>query len=181
MFVRARGLSVAVMWHPLRLASLGLPGEDREKFFDWAIGMTSDGDMLGSSAAVAQDTAPLIAERRANPTDDLISVLVEARIEDTDAHAMDEEPTTNRTGVTRDHVRYSPNMVCAVADMDQPIEGSHFALALSRESQRRHGGWRAGEIRRSRERKNSAISKRVTVPSMRWPNPATLPPMLASY
>ncbi len=70
--------------------ALGLPGEDRQKFFDWSIGMTSGGDVLSSSAAVAEYAAPLIAERRANPKNDLISLLVEARIEDTDADSMDD-------------------------------------------------------------------------------------------
>ncbi len=70
--------------------ALGLPGEDRQKFFDWAVGMTSDGDMLGSSAAVAEYIAPLIVERREHPTNDLLSILAEARIEDADAHSMDD-------------------------------------------------------------------------------------------
>jgi len=70
--------------------ALGLPGEDQRKFFDWAVGMTSGGDVLGNSAAVAEYVAPLIAERRANPTNDLLSLLVEARIEDTDADGMDD-------------------------------------------------------------------------------------------
>jgi cytochrome P450 len=70
--------------------ALGLPGEDQRKFFDWAVGMTSGGDVLGNSAAVAEYVAPLIAERRANPKTDLLSLLVEARIEDTDADGMDD-------------------------------------------------------------------------------------------
>ena len=69
---------------------LGLPGEDQRKFFDWAVGMTSDGDMLGSSATVAEYIAPLIVERREHPTNDLLSILAEARIEDADAHSMDD-------------------------------------------------------------------------------------------
>ena len=76
--------------------ALGLPGEDRQKFFDWSIGMTSGGDVLSSSAAVAEYVAPLIAERRANPKNDLISLLVEARIADTDADSMnDSRPLTD--------------------------------------------------------------------------------------
>jgi cytochrome P450 len=70
--------------------ALGLPGEDHRKFFDWAIGMTAGGDLLGNAAAVAEYVAPLIAERRANPTNDLLSLLVEARIEDADADGMDD-------------------------------------------------------------------------------------------
>ena len=70
--------------------ALGLPGEDQRKFFDWAVGMTSGGDVLGNSAAVAEYVAPLIAERRDNPKNDLLSLLVEARIEDTDADGMDD-------------------------------------------------------------------------------------------
>jgi cytochrome P450 len=76
--------------------ALGIPGEDRQKFFDWAVGMTSDGDMLGSSAAVAEYLAPLIAERRERPTNDLLSILVEARIEDADADSLgDSRPLTD--------------------------------------------------------------------------------------
>ena len=70
--------------------ALGLPGEDHRKFFDWAIGMTAGADLLGNAAAVAEYVAPLIAERRANPTNDLLSLLVEARIEDADADRMDD-------------------------------------------------------------------------------------------
>lgn len=70
--------------------ALGLPGEDQRKFFDWAVGMTSGGDVLGNSAAVAEYVAPLIAERRANPKNDLLSLLVAARIEDIDADGMDD-------------------------------------------------------------------------------------------
>ena len=76
--------------------ALGLPGEDQRKFFDWAVGMTSGGDVLGNSAAVAEYVAPLIAERRVDPKNDLLSLLVEARIEDTDADGMsDSRPLTD--------------------------------------------------------------------------------------
>jgi cytochrome P450 len=70
--------------------ALGLPGEDQRQFFEWAVGMTSGGDVLGNSAAVAEYVAPLIVERRAHPTDDLLSLLVEARIEDADADGIDD-------------------------------------------------------------------------------------------
>ncbi len=62
--------------------ALGLPPEDRQQFFDWAVGMTSGGEIMANSAAVAEYVKPLIAQRREQPTDDLLSVLADARIED---------------------------------------------------------------------------------------------------
>ena len=70
--------------------ALGLPGEDQRRFFDWAVGMTSGGDIFGNSNAVAEYVAPLIAERRVSPKNDLLSLLVEARIEATEADVMDD-------------------------------------------------------------------------------------------
>jgi cytochrome P450 len=62
--------------------ALGLPPEDRQQFFDWAVGMTSGTEIMANSAAVAAYVEPLIAERRERPTNDLLSILVNARIED---------------------------------------------------------------------------------------------------
>jgi len=71
--------------------ALGLPSEDQRQFFDWAIGMTSGTDVVGSASAVRRYVAPLIAERRASPKSDLLSVLIEARIEDTDADDLEND------------------------------------------------------------------------------------------
>lgn len=76
--------------------ALGLPPDDRKQFFDWAIGMTSGTEIMANSAAVAEYVEPLIAERRERPTGDLLSLLVEARIEDTeDAGSVDARPLTD--------------------------------------------------------------------------------------
>jgi cytochrome P450 len=69
-------------------AGLGLPAEDRARFFDWAVKMTSSAespaDRLAAAQAVAEYISPIIAERRAAPGDDLISTLVTAVIADED-------------------------------------------------------------------------------------------------
>jgi cytochrome P450 len=58
--------------------------------------MTSGDDILGNSNAVAEYVAPLIASRRRQPTDDLLSVLVEAEIEDSDDDGnVDRRPLTD--------------------------------------------------------------------------------------
>lgn len=66
------------------VAGLGLPVEDRGRFFDWAVAMTSGEppDRLRSSQAVADYVAPLIASRRASPRRDLITMLASAEIPD---------------------------------------------------------------------------------------------------
>jgi cytochrome P450 len=69
--------------HTIAVA-LGLPAQDRQQFFDWAIGMTdttsSAEERQAASVAVGDYVAPLVAERRRDPRDDLISVLVQARV-----------------------------------------------------------------------------------------------------
>jgi cytochrome P450 len=70
--------------------ALGLPAEDQRQFFDWAVGMSSGGHELASAAAVASYIAPLIAERRERPLDDLLSQLIAARIEADDADGIDD-------------------------------------------------------------------------------------------
>jgi cytochrome P450 len=69
--------------HAISVA-LGLPAEDRQQFFEWAIGMTntttSPTERQAASVAVGEYVAPLVAARRRAPRDDLISVLVQARV-----------------------------------------------------------------------------------------------------
>lgn len=81
--------------HTMAVA-LGLPGQDHRRFFEWTVRMTSGDDVLESSAAVADYVAPIIAERRKHPTDDLLSLLLAARIEDHNAEGVaDSRPLTN--------------------------------------------------------------------------------------
>jgi cytochrome P450 len=65
-------------------AAIGLPVRDREQFFDWAVTMTLSTappeERLAASQAVAEYVAPLIAERRTAPADDLLSTLVQAEV-----------------------------------------------------------------------------------------------------
>ncbi len=68
--------------------ALGLPAHDLAQFFEWAIVMTSSVEPPERRAAAAQGMAdyisPLCEARRANPTSDLISVLVNAVVDDAD-------------------------------------------------------------------------------------------------
>lgn len=70
---------------------LGLPAEDRETFFDWAVTMTSGAvppeERFAAGQAVAAYVAPLIEQRRRDPGDDLISILVTAEITEEDQAA----------------------------------------------------------------------------------------------
>ena len=63
-------------------AALGLPVADRQQFFEWSLAMTASDTPPDArhqaSQAVAAYVAPLIAERRAVPRDDLLSTLVNA-------------------------------------------------------------------------------------------------------
>jgi cytochrome P450 len=65
-------------------AAMGLPAADREQFFDWAVLMTLATapieTRLAASKAVTDYVAPLISERRANPADDLLSMLLQATV-----------------------------------------------------------------------------------------------------
>lgn len=80
---------------------LGLPSEDRQRFFDWAVQMTTAGlppeDRIEAATAVAEYVAPMIEERRASPGRDLISVLVSATVSeaDRDEAGGDTRPLTN--------------------------------------------------------------------------------------
>ena len=80
-------------------AALGLPADDREQFFHWAVAMTSTvnppEERAAAAQAVAEYAAPLIAERRTNPRDDLLSALVAATLpEDADAD-LDQRPLSD--------------------------------------------------------------------------------------
>jgi len=67
---------------------LGLPVEDRARFFEWAVQMTSGTsppeERLAAGAAVAEYAAPLIDALRRSPRSDLLSALVSAEISDED-------------------------------------------------------------------------------------------------
>jgi cytochrome P450 len=68
--------------------ALGLPEHDLAQFFEWAIVMTSSVETPETRAAAAQGMAdyisPLCEARRASPTRDLISILVNAVVDDDD-------------------------------------------------------------------------------------------------
>src|ERR1700712_2029194 len=68
--------------------ALGLPQQDLDRFFEWAIVMTSSVEPPERRAGAAQDRAdyigPLCEARRAEPTRDLISILVNAVVDDAD-------------------------------------------------------------------------------------------------
>jgi cytochrome P450 len=65
-------------------AALGLPVDDREMFFEWAVAMTNSTaapeERAAASQAVGDYVTPIIEARRAEPADDLISRLVLARV-----------------------------------------------------------------------------------------------------
>jgi cytochrome P450 len=79
--------------------ALGLPARDQRHFFDWAVGMTSGTDprrRLANALSVSDYIAPIIVERRARPTGDLLSILTQARIEADDAEDLeDARPLTD--------------------------------------------------------------------------------------
>jgi cytochrome P450 len=78
---------------------LGLPAEDRQMFFDWAVAMTSAAlppeERFAAGQQVVEYVAPLVAERRRSPGDDLISILVNAEITDEDRAAEGYEGSTH--------------------------------------------------------------------------------------
>jgi cytochrome P450 len=65
-------------------AALGLPVADRERFFGWAVAMTSTvlppEERVAASQAVADYVAPHVADRRREPRDDLLTTLVQATV-----------------------------------------------------------------------------------------------------
>jgi cytochrome P450 len=77
---------------PIQTASvaMGLPAEDQRKFFDLACRMTSGDERMEAAMEVGEYIAPLIVERRANPSDDLLSLLTQARIEAEDAEGIED-------------------------------------------------------------------------------------------
>lgn len=86
-------------------AALGLPVHDRDQFFDWAIAMTAathtPEERQAASQAVADYIAPLVAERRQSPRDDLITYLVEAQVPASDAaDGVDQRPMTDEEVAT---------------------------------------------------------------------------------
>ena len=80
-------------------AALGLPVEDRDQFFDWAIAMASVAasaeERAAASDAVAQYVAPIIASRRAEPRDDLLTTLVQATVPLDEGVDADRRPLSN--------------------------------------------------------------------------------------
>jgi cytochrome P450 len=81
-------------------AGLGLPMADREQFFEWAVRMASTLEppeqRLAIADAVADYIAPIVDERREHPRDDLISVLVHARLSAEDVAAgVDSRPLSS--------------------------------------------------------------------------------------
>jgi len=82
-------------------AGLGLPLEDRARFFDWAVGMTAatvpPEERIAACHAVAEYVAPIIASRRRSPRQDLITILATAEISDEDrvGYAGDVQPLSD--------------------------------------------------------------------------------------
>jgi pentalenolactone synthase len=65
-------------------AMLGVPPEDRDMFVPWAKGLLSSQDSAGAAAGLANLTGyiqGLIAEKRKNPADDVLSELIAAKDE----------------------------------------------------------------------------------------------------
>jgi cytochrome P450 len=93
-------IAPAVPVHTISVA-LGLPAKDRKQFFEWAVGMTSMAAgaeaRIAASNAVGEYIAPLIAERRAEPRHDLVSILVQAtvppeeQVSDLDPRPLDDD------------------------------------------------------------------------------------------
>jgi len=80
-------------------AALGLPAEDRGQFFDWAIAMASVAasaeERSAASDGVAEYIAPIIASRRVEPRDDLLTTLVEATVPVGEGADADRRPLSN--------------------------------------------------------------------------------------
>jgi cytochrome P450 len=73
--------------YPMRLITrlLGIPVDEEDRFLEWAIGLINyPWDPEGAMAASAEFTSylrPLVAERRSNPREDLLSELAAAEME----------------------------------------------------------------------------------------------------
>ena len=81
-------------------AALGLPASEFPRFFDLGVQMTnpviSHDERLAAADALAAYVAPIVARRRSVPADDLIGVLVEARMPSDDDHAgLDDRPLSD--------------------------------------------------------------------------------------
>ena len=80
------------------VSALGLAESDREWFFDQAVLMTSNAEgteaRMAAAATIDSYLAPLVVERRRRPTRDLLSVLVQATV--TDSEGDDDEQADNR-------------------------------------------------------------------------------------
>jgi cytochrome P450 family 142 subfamily A polypeptide 1 len=87
-------------WLPIEVIgqALGFPSSDFEKLLDWSdslmsalVGVQDDETamkMLGAFEGYTEYLTGAVAERRATPTDDLISILVHAEV---DGHKLDDE------------------------------------------------------------------------------------------
>lgn len=81
-------------------AALGLPASEFPRFFDLGVQMTNPvithDERLEARDALAAYVAPIVAERRATPGDDLIGLLVGARIPPDDEHeGLDDRPLSD--------------------------------------------------------------------------------------
>lgn len=81
-------------------AALGLPASEFPRFFDLGVQMTNPvithDERLAAAGALAAYVAPIVAERRATPGDDLIGLLVSARIPPDDRYAgLDDRPLSD--------------------------------------------------------------------------------------
>lgn len=141
-------LAAKVPIHTISVA-LGLPERDRQRFFDWAVAMTSTVETiearLAACRAVADYVRPLVADRRRAPQRDLITVLVQAQVpaEDDDGtvatHPLTDEEieifirlliiagagTTFRAfGLLLYHLLENPEQLAAVADDRSLVEAA---------------------------------------------------------
>jgi cytochrome P450 len=80
-------------------AAIGLPTKDREQFFEWAVAMTLSTTTLEArrkaSDALGEYIAPLIAARRRQPSDDLLSTLAQATVPDDVGEDVDRRPLSD--------------------------------------------------------------------------------------
>jgi cytochrome P450 len=81
-------------------AALGLPASEFPRFFDLGVQMTNPviahDERLAAAAALANYVAPIVAARRAEPGDDLIGLLVGARMSPDDHDSgLDDRPLSD--------------------------------------------------------------------------------------
>jgi cytochrome P450 len=80
-------------------AAIGLPGEDRERFFEWAVTMTlptaSAEHRAAASKALGDYLQPAIAARRAEPRDDVLSSLGAATVPEDSGEDVDLRPLSD--------------------------------------------------------------------------------------